>query len=67
MYEFGTLEAAKVDNSERRAVWANPYAAEEDAYIAAEEEDGTLSTDKKVKLTRENAVSLFLGEWDPFA
>ena len=67
MYEFGTLEAAKVDNSERRAVWANPYAVEEDAYIAAEEEDGTLSTDKKVKLTRENAVSLFLGVWDPFA
>ncbi len=60
VYEFGTVEAAKIDNSSRRAVWANPCAGEDDAYIAAVEDDGTLSRDKKVRLTRENAEAVFL-------
>ncbi len=66
VYEFGTKETAKVDNSAKRAGWANPYAGEDDAYIAEVEEDGSLSTENKVKLTRENAVNLFLEDWNPF-
>ena len=65
MYEFGTYEASGVDNSKKRAAWVNPYAALDKAVIAQVSEN-KLNKDLPLTLTKDNAVSTFLGDWDAF-